>query len=220
MRLPLVCTALLLAVAPAASGAPVLAPLKPCYVSVAAGNGKFQTEPVTVQGSGFAPGARIDVAVDGEDVQRNVIADANGAISGTVAAPGIVDGERVFSVRATQVPDTTQTASVQARVTNLTARLSPRRSSPRRKVRFTGQGFTDPDAPVYAHYVRAGSDEARMTVKLRKRPAGACGHFSVRKRQFPFAPKAGGWIVRIDQAPRLGADLPAVDVFVRVRKAT
>jgi hypothetical protein len=218
MRLLAACSLVPLTFAATAHGAPALTPLKACYVSVTTGPDQFETEPVPVVGSGFAPGASINVAVDGVDVQQGVVADANGAISGTVAAPGIEEGERLFTVSATQADDLKQTVSTQAKVTNLTARLKPRKASPRRTVRFIGQGFTDPDAAVYAHYVRAGTIRARKTVRLAGAPTGDCGLFSVRRRQFPFKPKAGNWTIQIDQSPRLGADVPTVSIDIRVRR--
>jgi hypothetical protein len=218
MRLLLVSALLSLVVAASARAVPALAPLKACYVSVAAAGDTFETEPVVVQGSGFAPGSSVNVAIDGVDQEVGVLADAGGTISGKVAAPGIASGERVFTLSATQSADLTQTASVTAKVTNLTARVKPRRSSPRRKVRFRGRGFTSLDTPVYAHYVRGEAAKARKTVTLADAPTGDCGVFSARRTQFPFRPKAGDWTVRIDQSASYPADTPAVSIAIRVRR--
>jgi hypothetical protein len=70
----------------------------------------------------------------------------------------------------------------------------------RDRVRFRGRGFTAA-APVYAHYVFAG--RSRRTVRLGM-PTGACGQFSVRRRQFPFrrTPRVGVWTIQFDQQER------------------
>ena len=50
-------------------------------------------------------------------------------------------------------------------------------------------------------------------------PAGPCGTFSVKRRQFPFRPRTGRWLLQIDQQ-RAYAASPAttfvkLEIFVR-----
>src|SRR5215211_8122232 len=78
--------------------AATLEPLKPCYVSVTAGT----REGVDVAGSGFTPGAIVDIALDGA-VQRTVAADAAGALPPQVlTAPYQPRRQRAFSVTAAE----------------------------------------------------------------------------------------------------------------------
>lgn len=216
MRLLLPTLALLAPVATAPAVA-VLEPLRPCYVSVPTGPDRFDTEPVDVIGRGFTPGATVNVAIDGEDVAPGVPVGTDGTIDGSVAAPGLSTGERLFTVSATEPGNLAQTASVTALVTDLTARIAPRRASPRRRVRFSGRGFTDLARPVYAHYARRG--EVRRTVRLARTPTGDCGRFSVRRRQFPFRPRPGRWTIFVDQSSEQGTQTPTVSIGVRVRRA-
>lgn len=219
-------TALLAALAVLASAAPAvaaptLAPLKPCYVSVLqAPPDDFETEAVVVSGSGFTPGAKVDVRVDGALAQSGVVVDAAGNLPvGAVSAPTVKAAERRFTVTAVEQDSAAQTASAQARVSNLAIKVRPRRARPGQRIRFRGRGFTDPGAAVYAHYLRRGAARPRRTVRLVKRPHGPCGTFSVRRRQFPFTPKAGPWTVQIDQHRAFTADGPLVNLLVLVARS-
>ena len=61
---------------------------------------------------------------------------------------------------------------------------------------FRGRGFTGPGT-VYAHYLFGG--KLRKTVVLAA-PQGACGTFTVRRRQIPVRrARIGKWTLRVDQ---------------------
>ncbi len=201
LRTPLLATVAALAPAAPAAAVPALAPLKPCYVSVLqAPPDHYETEAIDVSGSGFTPGAKVDVRVDGAVAQSGVVVDAAGNLpAGAVSAPTVKAGERRFTVTAAEQANAAKTASADALASNLSVNVRPRDARPARRIRFRGRGFTDPGAAVYAHYVRRGAAKPRKTVRLVARPAGACGTFSVRRRQFPFTPKTGRWRVQIDQ---------------------
>jgi hypothetical protein len=212
-------TAFALLAAPAtASAAPVLTPLRACYDAVSDSAGG--TEPVTVAASGFEPGTLVDVAVDGEVKYAGVQVADDGTVSGSVFAPFVAKGRRPFSVTVTQQGVPEVTARADSLVTRLAVRLTPRSSRPSARVRFRGSGFTAPK-PIYLHYVRKG--KLRRTVRLVKHPAGPCGGFDVRRRQFPFAPSIGRWILQIDQQRRYHAEPSsaylqlAVDIRARRR---
>lgn len=209
----------LVSAAPAAA-APALAPLKPCYVSVLrAPPDDYETEAVDVSGSGFTPGSKVDVRVDGVAAQAGVVVDAAGNLpAGAVSAPTVKSGERRFTVTAAEQGDAAQTASAGALVSNLSVTVKPRDARPRQRIRFRGRGFTNPDAAVYAHYVRKGAARPRKTVRLARRPHGPCGTFSVRRRQFPFTPRTGSWTVQVDQHRAFTADGPLVNLLVLVNR--
>jgi hypothetical protein len=67
-------------------------------------------------------------------------------------------------------------------------------------VRFRGRGFTA-QRPIWGHYVLRG--HVRKTVRFARRPASACGTFSVRRRQIPLRdPPPGRWTLQVDQQRR------------------
>src|SRR4051812_18429048 len=70
-----------LAAPAAAAAAPVLSPLKPCYVAdVDETTGYYDTEDVHVTGSGFTPNALVLIAIDGAQAAGDVPVDANGML--------------------------------------------------------------------------------------------------------------------------------------------
>ena len=214
MSVRLATAAALLLIAPATARAtPVLDPLKPCYDAAA----RDSTESVRVAGTGFTPNVPVDIELSTGRVWPGLMTDATGALPGwRLPAPYVAGGSKAFTVKVTEQANPAQTVSATARVTRLTVAVRPRASAPTRKVRFTGSGFTA-DAPVYAHYVRRG--KVRRTVRLVKRPAGTCGRVDVRRRQFPFLPRAGRWTIRVDQDRRYRttARTPSVRLRVDVR---
>lgn len=209
-------TTLLIAVpAAAASAAPTLDQLSPCYAS--AGSEDSQREAVPVRGSGFSPGAAVDILIDGQRV-RGAQADVFGVLDGSVTAPYQKTGERPFTITVVETKAPNVTASVSSRVTNLAVTLRPSRAKPSRRVRYRGRGFMN-DAPVFAHYVFNG--KVRKTVRLARRSTGPCGTFSVKRRQIPIdRPRTGEWLVQVDQ--RRDYDAPPgtnwVHVLINVRR--
>lgn len=215
MKPALLTLAALLLVPAQAHAAPSLAPVKPCYVSVGVDEetGNTISETVDLAGTGFTPGAEVGLMVDG-NVAGRAVADGGGAIRAAVQAPLQEKGERDFTVTAT---DPSQGSVVlTTKVTALSVRVTPTKARPTQRVTITGRGFTL-GRSVYAHYTRAGKD--RKTVRL-ARPAGPCGTFKTRRRQFPMRrPATGLWILRIDQAKRYRTT-PAtafvdLEIFVR-----
>jgi len=199
MRPALHALALVLAgalIAPVAAGGATLQPLKPCYVSVS----KDEREQVVLAGSMFTPGAVLDILLDGEKVAE-AVADANGAFGPqAILAPHQPrrDGVRAFDVAVVERANPANRVDARSLVTPLAASLRPTPRRPGEKVTWRGRGFTG-KGKVYAHYVRKGRH--RRTVAL-TRPSGPCGFFRTRARQFPFKPKVGRWVVRLDQQRR------------------
>jgi hypothetical protein len=181
--------------APAAAPAAALDPLEPCYVAAA----RDRTEPVQFGGSGFTPDARLDIAVDGVVVTRDVPVMLDGTLPpGDVPAPFVREGQRRFTVTATE-QRTGITAAAVSRVTALDLALRPSRARPSSRVLFHGRGFTDP-GPVFAHYLYGR--KVRKTVRL-ARPRGRCGRVRVRRVQLPIRrPRVGTWTLQADQHRR------------------
>lgn len=181
-------------------------PLKPCYVSV----DQDTREPIDVNASGFRIGATVDIAIDGVGVLKATAFDGT-ITGGTVAAPFQDSGQRPFTLTLTEEGAPANTVSTTSKVTALSLRVKPKRSDPRKKVRFIGRGFTG-GLPVFAHYVFGG--KLRKTVKFGL-PHGDCGRFSVKRRQIPIKqPRAGRWTVQADTVRKYAPD-PGV-VLVRL----
>jgi hypothetical protein len=216
LRLPLAGALAAALAAPVAASAqsPGLQLAKRCYVSVS----PQSREPVQVSASGFMPNAGIDVFVD-DVLQTTAAADPAGNVSGSVDAPYIAEGQRLFSLRLSDHAHPEQNVSAISKVTALSVTQSP--TAPKdthARVRFRGRGFTYPMAAVYAHYVFAGKD--RRTVRVAK-PYGDCGLFSVRMRQFPFKgnPRPGVWTIQFDQQRTYSPQPPLYTTLtVKVRK--
>jgi hypothetical protein len=207
-------TALLASAAPAAAD-PALAPLKPCYVS-AVSEEQESSEAISLTGSGFTPGAAVDITVDGNAAGRTT-AGSDGTLVYGLTAPLQRSGEREFTVTASgagQVPVT-----VVSRVTALRVTVTPKKARASQTVTFSGRGFTEPGTPVYLHRMLRGRN--RRTVKLAV-PTGPCGTFSVRRRQFPMRrPASGTWTFRFEQDARWRAQpvrpFFMIDVLVKRR---
>jgi hypothetical protein len=195
MRLPPVLVAAIAAlVLPQTARAAVLQPLKPCYVSV----DSETRESVTVAGSGFTPGALVDVSVDGKVEPQPATVRPDGTIRGSVAAPVRRRGQRPFTLTVAERGRPANTVQATSLVTALAVRMVPQVARPSQRVRFVGRGFTA-DRPVLGHYVFGG--ELRKTVRF-GRPHGPCGRFSVRRRQIPLRhPQRGRWTLQVDTQP-------------------
>lgn len=206
-RLAAVAVAALLAL-PAAAQAATLQPLKRCYVSVT----ETTREGIDVVGSGFTPGAFVDVSLDGQ-VQRTAQADAVGNLPLQVLqAPHQPSRQRAFSVTAAERGNAANSVTLSSNVTALNLGIRPRRARPSNRVTFRGRGFTGAGR-VYAHYLYKG--RVRRTVTLKRRPNGPCGTFTARRRQIPVKrPGTGNWTLQVDQQRRYSR-APS-SVFVRV----
>src|SRR5947208_404840 len=115
--------AIALAVPAAATAAPALDPLKPCYVSyrVDPVSGDAETEAIALGGSGFTPNALVNVTVDGVTAATNVPVDANGNLpaGATVQAPLQESGSKRFTITVSEQDNSAQSASQSALVSAL-----------------------------------------------------------------------------------------------------
>jgi hypothetical protein len=195
-----------------ASAAPTLEPLNPCYVAAT----ESQREFVTVKGRGFTPLETVDVYLDNILQPDAPPANYDTTIEGSIQAPFIEEGQRVFSLRLTERDNAFNTVTATAKVTRLSVEQKPERARTKDRVRFRGRGFMEP-GHVYAHYVFAG--KSRRTVRMGM-PRGDCGVFSVRRRQFPFkkSPRVGEWTIWFDQVPHYDPQAAVrVPLTIRVR---
>src|SRR6478609_5523804 len=116
--------------APPAAAAPALRnALKPCYVSV----DRFVREPVALDATGFTPGAKVQVSVDGA-LQATPTADVNGEINGQVSAPWVSAGERLFTLALAESDNPVNTLVLHPRVSALWVGVTPARARPSRRV--------------------------------------------------------------------------------------
>ena len=207
MKPALLALAVLLAAAAPAAAEPSLTPLKPCYVS-AISEEQESSEAISLTGTGFTPGASVDIALDGNAAGRTT-ASSDGALVYGLNAPLQRSGEREFTVTATEAGQVPATAI--SRVTALKVRVKPKKAKATQTVTFSGRGFTEPGVPVYLHHMLRGRN--RKTVALAQ-PTGPCGTFKVRRKQFPMRrPRSGTWTFRFEQDP-LWRALPVRPFFV------
>ena len=177
--------------APAAAQGAVLQPLKACYVSV----DSDVRERMAVAGSGFTPGAVVELSVNGRPAGGGVADDTGSLGPIPVKAPYRPSGVREFTLTAAERDNPANTVELTSKVAALRVRPRPVPHRPRQKIRWVGLGFTG-ERKVRAHYTRGGVH--RRTVTL-GRPKGDCGRLDARGRQFPFTPEVGTWRVRFDQ---------------------
>jgi hypothetical protein len=203
--------ALLALPAGAAAAVVTVQPLKPCYVSVTAD----EREAIVLMASGFTPGARVDVSIDGQPAVAGVGVDGAGGLVTQVEAPHQPKGERRFAVGLVERENPANRATVFSRVTALAVSVKPRRARPRHRVMLRGRGFTS-EGGVFGHYTYAGQE--RATVWL-ARPKAPCGTFAVRRRQIPSRnPRPGLWTLQVDQqsaySPRPESVFVRIDITV------
>lgn len=183
-----------------AQAAPVLEPLKPCYVTAGTAK-KPQGEPVRVAAAGFTPGSRVTLAVDGVPHATQLQVDMNGRLEhlGEFPAPFVKDGTRDSILTLTENDNPANTVSAPLKSAALDVSVKPRIARPAQRIRFSGLGFTA-DKPVWAHYTYRGKQKARVRVVRR---TGECGAWSARRPQFPMrTPRQGRWTVQFDQSKR------------------
>jgi len=186
-----------LSAAPARAQEPFLDSIQPCYVVA----NEAQREPVAVSGHNFTPFAYVDILID--DIVQPVTGSqpqvgADGSLAGSVFAPFIEEGQRTFTLRATERGPNPKSAVRSTLVTRLSVEQTPSAAATSDRVRFRGRGFTDLTKAIYMHDVFAGKSKKTIRIGL---PKGDCGTFNVRRKQFPFkkTPQRGVWTIQFDQ---------------------
>src|SRR5215210_8097295 len=122
--------ALLIALAApaAAQAAPVIQPLKPCYVTANTAQGP-QSEGIQIVATGFTPNSKVDLAIDGAIVEGGNDLQTDGAGTLNLAtlfpAPFVPAGSRTFTVTLTEEGNAANTVSTTAKSTALGVTLTP-----------------------------------------------------------------------------------------------
>jgi hypothetical protein len=208
--------AVALAAPGAAQAAPVMAPLKPCYVTAATQAGP-QSEGMQIVASGFSPNASVDLTIDGAPYEGGAGLQANGDGVLTVPpipAPFVARGTRAYTVSLTEQGNPANTVSTTTKSTALGVKLTPKKARPSDRIRFKGGGFTDAKA-IWAHYLYKG--KLRKTVRMARKPRGGCGGFKVRRPQIPIKrPGLGDWTIQFDQSRSFVDPATQPIVFVRL----
>jgi hypothetical protein len=207
-----------LALPAAAQAAPIIEPLKPCYVTAGTAENP-QGEGVSIRAAGFTPDSRVNLTRDGEplDGSTGLQVRSDGLLEvPPFPAEFVRSGSREFTVTLTEQGNEANTVSATAWRTALDVSVKPREARPSQRIRFKGSGFTEPK-PVYAHYVFAGKQRKRVRMVGQ---TGHCGGWKVRRPQFPMKnPSQGSWIVQFDQSRKYvnGTTGKLHGVFVRLR---
>jgi hypothetical protein len=124
--------AVALAAPGAAQAAPVMAPLKPCYVTAASSAGP-QQEGMNIQASGFSPNASVALTIDGQPYEGGSALQANqdGVLPvGAIPAPFVERGTREYTVTLTEVGNPANTVSTTTKSTALGVKLKPKEARP------------------------------------------------------------------------------------------
>ena len=177
--------------APAGAQAATLGPAtaKPCY-----GNGDL----LPLAGGGYTPGQGVNIAVDGQAIRTAVVADASGNFLAALRVGRIAQSERLATFTGTDASNAANTASTQARISQLRVGIRPARGNPRRPRRIKTRGWTIRGTNVFAH-VRRGRYKRNFRVgKLR----GACRTSSKRVRLFGSNAGPGLYRVHFDTYKR------------------
>lgn len=196
-RLALATAALLAcaAVATAQASAATISVNKPCYV-----NSLHQRASMIVTGSGFTPGASVQITSSDDTVAASGSVSSTGTISIPASAPAppfSKPGQKSVTVTAEDL-STTATAITQALVAPLAVATRPARAKFTHKVTWFFSGFT-PGKSIYAHYLRKHPVAKARFGKAK----GACGLLKTRALLFPGGhPRHKRYEVQIDDSKR------------------
>jgi hypothetical protein len=204
-----VCAPLLLAAVPATlSAAPVISANAVCVRPGQLPNGQLVPPPFTVSGSGFGPGAGVELV---RGARRDLgTANPDGTFSGSPYLIDLIQGGDPVSTPFTIVANDTGgiggnpppqglSNELRLRAAPLAFSASPERARPSARITFRFSGFT-PDTPIWAHYRYKGSVRANVRLGLASNP---CGLLTVRRKQIPVSNAGIGlWSVQFDHNPK------------------
>ena len=174
------------------------------------------SDAVSVTGSGFTPGALVNVLVDNKVSSTPLVAGADGSVTTKLPVPNPPQGgptahDRSYGLRLQESGEggvTGAVASTTFSAADLFGDYSPNARSLLSKVRFFASGFAlgQPRGAampaIYVHYVDPRG-KARLTVPLGT-GQGPCGTIRRTKRMriFPFVPRSGTWTLQFDTSRR------------------
>jgi hypothetical protein len=180
--------------APAGAQAATLGPAtpKPCY-----GTG----DAVPLTGSGYTPGAPVQIARDGAPIGTGT-ADPAGNLSGFASVPRITRTTQQSTYTATDQANTANVGtSPPILLSQLKVGIRPARGNPRRSRRVTTRGWTARGTSVFAH-IRRGRYRRNFRVGGLK---GPCRTSSKRVRLFDRGATPGVYRVQFDTFKRFGS---------------
>jgi hypothetical protein len=179
---------------PASAMAAALTTDRTCYT---------RNQTVRVAGTGFTPGVRHPVTLDGRPF-GGLTAGADGRVDGYFAAPRPLPrrtSRRVVRLGVTDGSDPGIAATAVFKVVHTDVQIIPKQVTPG-LVNYAALGFTS-GRDLYIHYLLRGRHQ--RTVKL-GRLSGECNSLRVRARMFLFRPvKPGVWTLVFDTSRRYSA---------------
>jgi hypothetical protein len=166
-----------------AAGAPAsgttaatIAVARPCYVN----KSRSKLAPMTVTGSGFAPGGQVQISSSDGSVKLDTTASSTGAVTATTSAPDpsfALPGQKTVTLTASE---NTIVATTPVTVAPLAVGISPAEAAAAQKVTWYFSGF-EPGKPIFGHYLRT----KQVALTRFGRAGGACGVLATKARLYP-----------------------------------
>jgi hypothetical protein len=155
-----------------------IAVARPCYVNTS----RTQRAPMTVTGSGFAPGGQVQISSIDGSVNLDTTASPTGTVTATTPAPDppfTLPGQQTVTLTATE-STAGITATTPVTVAPLAVGIMPTQAVPSQKVTWYFSGF-QPGKLIFGHYLR------RKQVALTRfgRASGACGVLKAKALVYP-----------------------------------
>jgi hypothetical protein len=163
-----------------------IAPVKACYIT---------GESDALSGTGYTPGATVQLAVDGPDI-FTLVADSAGNI-GTNLQFGQMNAVKSHTLTATDTTNPAIVGSLAFVGTTHQVATPNRRIGGGKKFKLRGYGFIN-GPKAYMHVRGHGI----KTNTFLARPKAPCGTFSVRKRLVPAGAPVGKYRVQFDAKKR------------------
>jgi hypothetical protein len=165
-------------------------------LSVAGGKACYRAgDSLTLSGTGYTPGAPVDVTLEGRELGQ-LTADAAGNISSPLQIGGLSGVSRRTLV-ATDATNPAITATAQFLGSSLLVKVKPQNGAAGRKLRINASGFTT-GKRLYAHVLRKGYRRNVFIGKLK----GPCRTLKKRKRVLSAGTPKGVYTVQFDTKRR------------------
>ena len=163
---------------PGSGAAAAIAVARPCYVNTS----RTKRAPMTVTGSGFAPGGQVQISSSDGSVTLDTTASLTGTVTATAPAPDpsfTLPGQQTVTLTATE-STAAITATTPVTVAPLAVGIMPTQAVPSQKVTWYFSGF-QPGKLIFGHYLR------RNQVALTRfgRASGACGVLEAKALLYP-----------------------------------
>jgi hypothetical protein len=188
---------------------------KGCYVNTVS-KGKLVRPLMVVGGSGYAPGATIEISSNDSTVAGQTRANTRGEFLAVVKAPEPLKlnlKKPTSEATTISATDGVNTGSTTARSTLLDAATVPAKAKPQRRVTWYFSGFTSGRA-VYGHYLRGKHQVARVRFG---RAHGACGLLRVKRTLLPAHLRNRKYGVQLDDSKRYSRRArPRIDTTLNV----